>query len=100
MEKIERFTKGSSYERFAKNEMLQSAVLGELIVIAEIVKERLSETLKKKYPQIPWSAIAGMRDKLAHSYLDVDVDFRIVWSVVKEELPPLKRAIEKIIREI
>ena len=67
MEKIERFTKGSSYERLAKNEMLQSAVLRELMVIAGIIKERLSETLKKRYPQIPWSAIAGMWDKLAHS---------------------------------
>jgi hypothetical protein len=100
IEKIGRFTEGAGYGRFARDEMLQSAVLGELMVIAGIAKERLSESLKRRYPWVPWSAIAGMRDKLAHSYLDVSVDLRIVWGVVEKELPSLKSAIEQIVRDI
>ncbi len=72
------------YNEFLKNEMLQSAVLRELMVIAGIAKERLSKSVKERYPEVPWSEVAGMRGKLAHSYLDVDVDLGIVWSVVEK----------------
>ena len=100
IERIERYTEGVDYEELAGNEMLQSAVLRELMVITGIVKERLSKAVKAEYPEIPWSEIAGMRDKLAHSYLDVDVNLDIVWGVVEEELPRLKEVVERAINSI
>jgi uncharacterized protein with HEPN domain len=100
MERIERYTGGMDYEGFVENEMLQSAVLRELMVITGIVKERLSKAVKKEYPEVPWSGIAGMRDKLAHSYLDVDVNLNIVWGVVEDELPPLKDVVKRAIDDI
>lgn len=38
---------------------------------------------------MPWSLIAGMRDKLIHAY-DV-VDFDEVWRTVKKDIPKLHR---------
>ncbi|MEM4725812.1 MAG: HepT-like ribonuclease domain-containing protein [Nitrososphaerales archaeon] len=37
----------------------------------------------KRYPQIPWKDMAGMRDKLIHGYFGVDL--RRVWKTVKED---------------
>ena len=42
--------------------------------------------------------MTGMRDKLIHEYHGVDLE--IVWAVIKEELPPLKPLIEKVLKEI
>ena len=100
IERIERYTEDVDYEGFIGNEMLQSAVLRELMVITGMVKERLSKAVKEEYPEIPWSEIAGMRDKLAHSYLDVDMNLDIVWGVVEDELPQLKDVVERAIDDI
>ena len=43
----------------------------------------------------PWSGIVGMRNRLIHGYYDINLD--IVWETVKENIPPLKVELEKII---
>ncbi len=43
-------------------------------------------------PQIPWKQIKGMRDHIAHGYFDINTD--LVWSVLTEDLDPLKDAID------
>ncbi len=63
----------------------QAAVLHELLVLGEAVK-RLSAPFRERHPQLPWKAIAGMRDRLLHGYDDVDLD--LVWKTVDEDLPP------------
>ena len=55
----------------------------------------VSSELREKYPQIPWSGIVGMRNRLIHGYYDINLD--IVWKTVKEDIPPLKVELEKII---
>jgi len=47
-------------------------------------------------PQVPWRDIAGMRDRLAHKYWDVN--HVIVWNVVANDLDGLERAVKKILR--
>jgi uncharacterized protein with HEPN domain len=100
IERIERYTEDLDFGGFTENEMLQSAVLRELTVITGIVKERLSEAVKERYPEIPWDRIAKTRNKLAHSYLDVDVNLDIVWDVVEDELPRLKDLVKRIIDDM
>jgi uncharacterized protein with HEPN domain len=38
--------------------------------------------------------MAGMRDKLIHDYLDVDLD--VLWKTIEVDLPLLKRMISSI----
>ena len=71
----------------------QSAVLHQLMLFGEGVK-RLSDEFRDEHPEIPWRLIAGMRDRLIHSYDEVDLDQ--VWKTVGEDLPALIASIEPL----
>jgi uncharacterized protein with HEPN domain len=79
---------------FLDDSKTQDAVVRNLEIIGEAVKN-LSEGLKASHADIPWKAIAGMRDKMIHEYFGVNL--QLVWDVVEQELPKLKRKIEAIL---
>jgi len=74
--KIKEFTNGLSLKDFLVNELVQDAVIRNIEIIGEVSKKISSDT-KQIYYEIPWKEIAGMRDKLIHDYLGVDVE--VVW---------------------
>jgi uncharacterized protein with HEPN domain len=84
--RIESYTQGLTYEQFMKNIKDQDAVVRNLEIIGEASKN-ISSAFKKKYPQIPWSDMARVRDRLIHHYFGVNLD--IVWDIIKVELPSL-----------
>jgi len=72
-----------------------------LIAIGESLKNLDKTTdglLLPTYPSVPWKNIKGMRDIIAHHYFDIDAD-QILW-IVKNEISPLKIAIEFFIKEL
>lgn len=83
---------------FDRNPMLRDAVAARLIQIGQAVKDAQAEglDLPGSAPEVPWRAIAGMRDMLAHKYWRLDA--AIVWSVVEKDLPALKAAIRRVLR--
>ncbi|MEO0231559.1 MAG: DUF86 domain-containing protein [candidate division WOR-3 bacterium] len=93
--RIELYTKGLKYEDFLQRIETQDAVLRNLEIIGEAVKN-LSLNLKKKYQDIPWKDIARMRDKIIHFYFGVNLD--IVWKIIEDKLPQLKKQIEDILK--
>lgn len=70
----------------------QSAILHQLLVIGEASK-RVSAEFRARHSDVPWRAMAGMRDKLVHEYDDVDLDE--VWNTVVRDLPNLVAALER-----
>jgi len=94
---IELFTRGVSFDYFLKNKEKQNAVIREIEIIGEAVKN-VSSTFRKKYHDIPWKDIAGMRDKLMHHYFGVNLN--TVWKVTKDDLPELKKKILTIKQEL
>ncbi len=69
-----------------------------LIHLLEIIGEAsvgVSSEFKEKYPQIRWSNIVGMRNRLIHGYYDININ--IVWKTIKEDIPPLNADLEKIV---
>jgi len=85
-EMVVQFTAGADQEVFLNDPKTQAAVLHKLLLMGEAVK-RLSMDFRSRYPGVPWKAIAGMRDKLIHSYDAVDV--RETWKVAISEVPQL-----------
>ncbi|MEO0115665.1 MAG: DUF86 domain-containing protein [candidate division WOR-3 bacterium] len=92
--RIEEYTRGMRCETFMANNLVQDAVIRQIEIIGEATKQ-LSKTIKEKYPEIPWKDIAGMRDKLIHDYLGVDLN--AVWKTVEKDIPFLKNKLKEII---
>lgn len=94
MEKINEFVGSMSFNEFVQDDKTVSAVIRKLEIIGEATKN-IPEEIRRTHEQIPWREMARMRDRLAHGYFIVD--FELVWKVIKEELPPIKSLIEKML---
>lgn len=96
IDKIESFVKGIPKEAFLRDELRKSAVVREIEVIGEAVKN-LPVGYYVKYPYIEWKDIAGTKDKIVHHYFGID--FEVVWEIVKEDLPQLKKEVKEILQK-
>lgn len=85
------------YDAFVVSHIHQDAVLRNLQTLAESV-QRLSENLKSKHTDVEWRSIFVFRNVLAHDYLGIDIDR--IWGIVKEDVPVLKQAVERMLSEI
>jgi uncharacterized protein with HEPN domain len=92
---IQSFTAGTDYAGFAANPLQQSAVLYQISIIGEAVKQRLSQGFKDAHPTLPWRAIGNMRNRVIHQYDSVDLV--LVWEVVKRDIPTLLRALQPLL---
>ncbi|MFZ0406938.1 MAG: HepT-like ribonuclease domain-containing protein [Cyanobium sp.] len=71
----------TSFEAFAETDYLQDALLRCLEVMGEATK-RLSACCRASHPEIPWRAMAGLRDVLIHAYDKVDL--QEVWQAYRQ----------------
>jgi len=93
--KIEKYVKKiDSYENFSKQGIIIDAVVRNLQIIGEAVKN-LPVDLRKRYSNVEWKKIAGFKDVVTHAYFGVDN--RIIWDIVKKKLPGLKKDIKDIL---
>ncbi len=83
-----------SFEEFCDDERTVDAVIRNLIVIGEAVKN-IPEDTRRMEPDIEWRKIAGLRDFAAHAYFNVSN--QIVWDVVQTKLSPLNEAVGRIV---
>jgi len=97
IELAEHFVKGIDYDNFLKDTKTSYAVIRCIEVIGEATKH-VPAQIREKYPEIPWKDIAGMRDKIMHSYFKVSLEK--VWLVLKDDIPILKPVIRKVLDEI
>lgn len=87
-------TRGRAREDLDSNRMLNLALVRLLEVIGEAAATIPAE-FRSRYPQVPWSDIVGVRNRLIHRYREVDFD--VLWGIVTADLPPLIHALEKIV---
>lgn len=86
---------------FGKTQKLLAATCMLLTAIGEginRIKRSLPEFLESTYPDIPWKAIVGMRNHIAHGYFELDAE--IVYETVSTNIPSLHDAIKEAISEL
>jgi uncharacterized protein with HEPN domain len=85
---------GKTRQDYDRDSVLRLALTHLIQVIGEAAR-RVSPQFREKHQRIPWDAIAGMRSKIVHDYMNVDED--IVWDSVTQELQPLIEELKKIV---
>lgn len=96
IDRIERYTKGVTFEEFTKDTMRIDAVIRNFEVIGEAIKN-LPEEFRERYPVTDWKKIAGFRDVLSHVYFGIKPS--ILWDNIHTNLPVLKKEIRLILRK-
>ena len=84
------------YNSFIENEMYTRAFSRSLEIIGEAVKN-LTPEFRKTHREIEWKKISGMRDKIIHHYFNVD--YELLWDVIVNKLPELKKQVESILNK-
>ncbi len=81
--------------------MRLDAICMNLIALGEAVKGLNKQThgdLLPRYPEIYWSGVMRMRDKIAHHYFEIDTD--VVFRTIQEDIPQMKKVIDKMIADM
>ncbi len=97
MDRTEEYVKEMTFKQFSTDKKTCDATIRCIEVLGEAAKQ-IPNNLRDKYPSIPWRAMAGMRDKIIHSYFIVDLE--AVWLVITEEIPKLKPLLKHVQNEI
>ena len=90
---ILQYTDSVTRDDFSTSLQLQDAVIRRFQIIGEAAR-RVSQETKSRYAEIRWSDIVGMRHRLVHDYIEVDLD--IVWNAVRVEVPRLLLELDRI----
>jgi uncharacterized protein with HEPN domain len=95
-DKILRYTKGKNYHDFIADEVTFDALIRNLEIIGEAVKQ-IPPEIRSRYPNIQWRKIAGLRDILIHGYFSLENE--TIWDIIQNKIPSLKDKIELIIQQ-
>ena len=97
IDRILKRTAGLTQLTFGADEDAQDVAIRHLAIIGE-ASNRLSNGLKNRHSEIAWRDIIAMRNFIVHEYEGVKRD--IVWDTVMNDLIPLRKAVEAMLKEI
>ncbi|MBI4197503.1 MAG: DUF86 domain-containing protein [Chloroflexi bacterium] len=96
IQRIQQYTQSLTYQQFVDSPMVIDAVARNFITIGEAVRH-IPRQIQEAYPNIPWRAMYGMRNALAHEYDRVSL--RRVWNTVEENLPKLPDLLREVLKD-
>lgn len=91
---IGEFISPADLDDFERDDLIRSAVERKIEILGEGVR-RLPEAFISAHPEVPWRAIAGQRNVLAHEYDDIRVD--VIWKVASSDTPMLLKQLEDLL---
>ena len=81
------------HEAFLRDELVIDGVARNLEIIGEAVRQ-LPEEFRRVHSQIPWTQIAGLRNRIVHDYFGLDLE--IIWEIIQHDLPELERQVRAL----
>jgi uncharacterized protein with HEPN domain len=96
LERIEEYVQGYNHGTWKTDRKTFDAVLRNLEIIGEAASH-IPDDIQDLNQQIPWYKMKALRNILIHEYFGVDEE--IIWKTVQEDLPELKKKMEKIISD-
>lgn len=96
IESIEEYTSGGR-DIFFTDRKTQDAVIRQFEIIGEAIKH-VSQDLKSRHPDVSWRTVAGLRDRLIHGYMDVNLD--TVWEIAENRLPAFREQVTNILSDL
>ena len=97
IDRISRYVAGRTEAALEQDELLKDGIERCIEIISE-ASRRIPAEMKALHPDIPWTRIAGIGNVLRHDYDEVDPTQ--LWPIITDHLPPLRAAIESLIRRI
>jgi len=94
--KIQRYTKGYTFDDFQDDDKTIDSVLRNLEIIGEAARHVPAE-VRAQHSDLPWVEMLTMRNIVIHEYHGVNL--RIIWQTVKEDLPPLLPRLKRILED-
>ncbi len=91
---IRAYTAGYQLDDFLADRKTQDAVIRNLEIIGQALKDFGVESLEQENSEIPWRQIAAMRNILAHEYLGVDTT--LIWETLATPLDELRQVLKGI----
>jgi uncharacterized protein with HEPN domain len=91
------FTQDISFDDFLSDRKTQRAVEKCLGNMGEASK-RIPDSIRKKYPEIPFKQMSQMREIVVHDY--DGINYMIVWETVTKELPPMEERMEELLHAL
>ena len=97
IDNIYEFAEGKTFEQIEADKMCYFAIVYQLVIIGEAAN-LLTKEFREARPQTPWREIVSMRNFIVHGYNVVDKNE--VWTVIENDLNPLKNQIEGYLEEL
>jgi uncharacterized protein with HEPN domain len=97
MDKAEEFVGTLDLRAFSKDDKTAFAVIRCLEIVGEAAK-KTPAAIRRRFVDIPWKSLAGMRDKLIHDYVGVSLE--VVWRTVKEDIPLVRPALVDMLEKM
>jgi uncharacterized protein with HEPN domain/predicted nucleotidyltransferase len=94
---VEQFTQGVEFQAFSSDTEKVYATLHALMIIGEAVR-KIPIPTRRRYPEIPWRSIVGLRNVVTHAYFAVQLPR--IWQIIHEDLPRLREVIALILDEL
>ena len=92
-----KYAQGISYEEFIANELYLTFSVFALSQLGELAN-RLGDSFYRKYPDLPWQALRGIRNRIVHDY--EGVKFQVLWDVITKNLPAFEAQLQEILRDL
>jgi uncharacterized protein with HEPN domain len=97
IDKIDEVANTVVFDVFMQDYKIHDVVMYNFIIVGE-ASNRISDEFKQTHNSVEWHKLRGMRNHLAHSY--DEIDYKVVWETIKNDLPQLKKQIQNIIQNL